>query len=147
MPPRIALVHRDPSFLSAAVTALKGAGFEITAFPSSMSAWEAVKREDVDLLITDVRLRQGEPNGLALALAARSEKPERKVLFLSFDADDAHYTAGVGDLLRMPVTPSDLVTRSQSLLGGVCISAPAKCLSDTPAWPLSNQIQAWRSGG
>jgi DNA-binding response OmpR family regulator len=127
------------------VTALKGAGFEITAFPSSMSAWEAVKRQDVDLLITDVRLRQGEPNGLALALAARSEKPERKVLFLSFDADDAQYTAGVGDLLRMPVTPSDLVTRSQSLLGG--ISGPAKCLSDPPAWLLSSQIQTWRSGG
>jgi DNA-binding NtrC family response regulator len=121
MSARIAVVHCDLNFLSAAASALKKAKFEVAAFASSMSAWEAVKHPALDLLITDVRLRQGEPNGLALALAARSNRPDRKVLFLSSNAGDARYTDGVGDLLRMPVTPSDLVAYSKTLFAGVCV--------------------------
>src|SRR5689334_15340356 len=114
---RIVVVHYDAEFLAGAADMLRQSGFEVAAFENSLAAWEAVKQPGFDLLVTKVRVPNGQPNGVALAQAALQHRRDLKVIFLSSDPEDAAFTDGIGDTLSMPLQPAALVAYIARTMG------------------------------
>jgi DNA-binding NtrC family response regulator len=82
------VVEDDPVYLYAVEQALKNTGHRITYHTSSYSAWDAVAAGvPMDMLLTDLWFRHGEPNGLALAFHARSKNPDIAILLMTSDDD------------------------------------------------------------
>lgn len=117
MAPRIIVVHYDSEFLGSAAHTLRQAGFEVAQFESSLAAWDEVKQPGLDLLITKVRVPNGQPDGIALAQAALQHRRDLKVIFLSTDPQDAEFTAGLGATLSMPLRPAALVAYAVQMMG------------------------------
>ena len=109
MPARIVLVHDDPEFARPALASLREAGYDVVAFPDSMSGIEALEHpRRIELLITRVRFPLGTPNGAALARIARLKRPGIKVLFASFPEVRQH-TEGLGEFLPRPISTDELL--------------------------------------
>jgi CheY-like chemotaxis protein len=118
MAPRIIVVHYDAEFLGSAAYTLREAGFEVAPFESSLAAWDVVKQQPgLDLLITKVRVPNGQPHGVALAQVALQHRRDLKVIFLSSDPQDAEFTAGLGATLSMPLRPAALVAYAVQMMG------------------------------
>ena len=109
MPARVVLVHSDPEFARDAEQALRAAGHDVIAFSESLPALNALeKAQRVDLLITRFRFSPGNPNGLSLALMARSRRPGVKVVFTA-RPNDQHHAEGIGWVVVHPIGVSDLL--------------------------------------
>ena len=80
---KILLVEDDEAFAYAATKALRDAGFTVFAATGSMKAMSLIDEERPDLLLTDVRLPEGEPHGLAFARIAQYRYPRLRVLYLT----------------------------------------------------------------
>ena len=116
MPARIVVAHDDPEFIESTVMALRGAGYDVLAFASSMSALDALEAAPiVEVLITRVWFPQGQPNGVALGLMARMKRAGIKVLFVARPDTQGH-TEGVGEFLPVPVTASEIVEKVGQML-------------------------------
>jgi CheY-like chemotaxis protein len=97
MPARIVVVHDDPEFIDITAAALTAAGHDVLAFTSSMTAIDALEAaQQIEVLVTRVIFPNGQPNGVSLALMARTKKPRVKVLFVALPETQEH-TAGVGE--------------------------------------------------
>lgn len=79
-----------------------------------------VEQEHIDLLITDVGLPGG-INGRQLADAARVQRPDLKVLFITGYAESAAVGSGSMaqgmEVMTKPFIINDLVNKVQGLLG------------------------------
>lgn len=81
---KIMIVDDDPSLLEALERAFREAGEDVVAHGSFEEARRALQSTSFDALITDVRL--GAFNGLQLAVMARDQAPEIKlIVFSGFD--------------------------------------------------------------
>ncbi|HET8637343.1 MAG TPA: response regulator [Acidobacteriaceae bacterium] len=117
MGPRIIVVHYDPEFLVGAAQMLQQAGFEVAAFENSLAAWDAVKQPGLEMLITKVRVPDGQPNGVALAQMALQYQRALKVIFLSSDPRDSDFTNGLGISLSMPLQPAAMAAYAARMMG------------------------------
>jgi DNA-binding NtrC family response regulator len=116
MPARIVLVHDDQKFLDAAATALRRAGYEVAGFLGSMAALDALQEaKTAELLITRLQFAPGAPNGLSLALIAKTRRPELKVLFTA-QSDTTQQALGIGEVVRHPVNLAELVDKAATML-------------------------------
>jgi DNA-binding NtrC family response regulator len=111
MPATVVLVHEDRQYVSEASGALREAGFEVAATSNAFVALNTVQNAPrAKLLVTPLRMPNGMPNGVSLALMARSRCPGIKVLFLA-DPELQQHATGLGALLRgEKPSISDLVT-------------------------------------
>lgn len=83
MPAPVVLVHDDPQYLSDAESALRQAGFDVAAISDAFVALKALETANrADLLITPLRMPDGMPNGVSLALMAKRRR--RKSTFCSW---------------------------------------------------------------
>ena len=73
---------------------------------SALFALEMAQR--VEVLITCVLFPEGQPNGVALGLMARTKRPGIKVLFVERPDTQVH-TDGVGEFLPVGVTTFEIV--------------------------------------
>lgn len=81
---KIMIVDDDPPLLEALERAFREAGEDVVAHGSFEEARRALQSTSFDALITDVRL--GAFNGLQLAVMARDQGPEIKlIVFSGFD--------------------------------------------------------------
>lgn len=81
---RVLLVDDEPGLLDALRTALTRAGREVVACRTFDDAREQLLTEEFDVLVTDVRL--GAFNGIQLAVIARNQAPDMKIIvFSGFD--------------------------------------------------------------
>ena len=82
MPAPVVFVHADREFLATAEAALRTAGLGVAAFPSSMAALAALEVAAIgDVLITCADFpKASDPNGISLALVARTRRPDIKVV-------------------------------------------------------------------
>jgi DNA-binding NtrC family response regulator len=118
MPARIVLVHDDADFLDAAGTALRQAGYEIACFSGSMEGLQALEEvKTAELLITRLQFAPGTPNGISLALVAKTRRPELKVLFTA-QPDTARFAYGIGEVVQHPINLAELVRKAAALLAG-----------------------------
>ena len=109
MSARVAVIHNDPVFLEAATAALRDAGHDVVAFADPIVALEAIEEdEQLEALITRVTFPEGKPNGVSLALMARTKRPGLKVVFAA-QAQWEEHTEGIGELIPHPVDLPKLV--------------------------------------
>jgi DNA-binding NtrC family response regulator len=112
---RILVFHNDLEYLSSTEAALRAAGFEVVALDDSFQAWEllAGSNQRFDVLVTRTAAAQGAPPGLALARLFRMIRPGAPVV-ITAAPDNAHFAAGLGEVLLAPVTAQDVVAAVRS---------------------------------
>jgi len=106
---RVVVVHTDPGFLTPATAALRAAGFHTTAFVDFMGAFDTLRAaQNVQVLVTSIRLPGGTPNGVALTRMAWVRRPDIRVLFAD-KPDLAPFAEGLGEFLPIPASTPDVV--------------------------------------
>jgi DNA-binding NtrC family response regulator len=116
MPARVVVVHDEPGFVEELVAALNFAGHQVAAFSDPLAAWDALAAPRLtELLISRVRFPLGKSNGLALALRARTNRPEIQVIFIALP-EFARECEDVGLFLPEPVPVSKVVKTVELLL-------------------------------
>jgi signal transduction histidine kinase/ActR/RegA family two-component response regulator len=109
---RILLVDDEPMVLGACEALLKRMGYRVTAVPDPVAALTRLRAtpDEFDLLFTD----QSMPgmNGVALARASRSLRPDLPIVLTTGFLDEATRAAladaGVANVLAKPYQPADL---------------------------------------
>jgi DNA-binding NtrC family response regulator len=109
MPARIVAVLDQPGVADKVVTQLTVAGYNATALSDPMVALNALEGATrIEVLVTGLDHGPNKPNGISLALMARSKRPGIRVLFVG-DSALAHYAVGVGEFLAEPVAVTEVV--------------------------------------
>jgi two-component system, NtrC family, sensor kinase len=110
----ILLVEDDLAFAYSAARHLKSAGYDVVTVPNSMKALDVLDSErQVDLVLSDIVLASGQPNGISLVRMARMKRPGIKTMLMTGYRDLlGNDAASPGKLLYKPV---DLETLSREV--------------------------------
>jgi hypothetical protein len=123
MPARIAIVLDRPDLADEVVGRLTVTGFDAAVFSDPMVALNALEGTvRIEVLVTGLDHGPNKPNGISLALMARSKRPGIRVLFVG-DGALAHYAAGLGEFMAEPVSVVDVVGHVIRLIGAAQGSA------------------------
>ena len=115
MPAQVVLVHDEEAFSANVGRALAASGYQVMAFPDPLVALQALENaERLQLLITRIEFPAGRSNGQALALMARTRRPDVQVLFVCPPQFNS-YVADLGEVLLAPATVSDVVETAMRL--------------------------------
>lgn len=121
-PPKTALVAEDNAALRRVIAfALGGCGFEVSAAPDGLEAWQIAQQRSFDLVVTDQqmphltgvelidRLRGSERNGATpiILLTAKG---------LELDSESLRARYGVAAMLCKPFSPSRLAALAEELV-------------------------------
>jgi DNA-binding response OmpR family regulator len=80
----ILMVEDDPGFAEALDRGLRAARFDVVAASDSLAALRLLDSDQrVDMLLTDIKMPEGQPHGIALSLMARRQRPSLPVIFMS----------------------------------------------------------------
>jgi CheY-like chemotaxis protein len=80
----ILMVEDDPAFADALDRGLRAARFDVVAVNDSLAALRLLESDrPVDMLLTDIKMPEGQPHGIALSLMARRQRPSLPVIFMS----------------------------------------------------------------
>jgi CheY-like chemotaxis protein len=79
----ILIVEDDAAFAYALQRHLENCDYRVISAVSSLEALDKFDEQPVDLIITDIRLLQGEPHGLLLARIIRQRKPRIPVILIT----------------------------------------------------------------
>jgi len=81
--PTVLIVEDDDAFAYAASRHFQKLGYSTIVASGSLSALQQLERQTVDVVITDVRLKDGEPQGVALARMIRNRDSAMPVLLVT----------------------------------------------------------------
>jgi two-component system cell cycle sensor histidine kinase/response regulator CckA len=118
MPHTILVVEDEPELRELVEFVLSEAGYQVLAAASGEKALEVVDGQDIDLLLTDVRMRG--MGGFALAKKLRDQRPTVKVLYVTGYPDDMEKLGSpglFGKLLWKPLLPSQIIAEVREALG------------------------------
>jgi len=115
---RILLAEDDNDMRRFLVKALQQAGFSVTSFDNGLSAYDQLRVEPFELLLTDIVMP--EMDGIELARRATELDPDIKVMFITGFAavalnPDSH-TPRQAKILSKPFHLRDLVTEVHRML-------------------------------
>jgi two-component system cell cycle response regulator CpdR len=79
--PKILLAEDDGDMRRFLVRALSNAGYEVVSFDNGKSAYERLREEPFELLLTDIVM--SEMDGIELARRATEIDPDLKVMFIT----------------------------------------------------------------
>jgi CheY-like chemotaxis protein len=114
----ILIVEDDAAFAYAVQRHLEMHHYRVIAVGSSMEALKQFDQQDVDLVITDIRLLKGEPHGLSLARTIRNAKPRIPVILVTaYPELLAGETALPGLVFNKPVELTTLRNAVKACLG------------------------------
>src|SRR3974377_2414350 len=115
---KILLAEDDTDMRRFLVKALQNAGFDVTSYDNGLSAYQRLREEPFELLLTDIVMP--EMAGIELAGRAAELDPEMKIMFiagLAAVALNAESTAHKhAKVLSKPVHLRDLVNEVQKML-------------------------------
>ena len=107
--PTILIVEDDAAFAYAAARHLQHQGYDTIVAPSSMAALNELDAHKVDVVVTDVRLIDGEPHGLSLARMVASRRPKIPVIIVTAYPEILDGERSLpGPVLHKPVEFADL---------------------------------------
>jgi PleD family two-component response regulator len=99
MPAQVVVALDDLAFANQTVAELAAQKYEAVALSNPLAALDALEGAiRVEVLITCTEHAEGQPNGVSLALMARSKCQDVKVIFVG-TPDQAPYTEGLGTFL------------------------------------------------
>jgi len=81
--PTVLIVEDDETFAYAASRHFQKLGYSTIVASGSLSALQELEQQSVDVVITDVRLKEGEPQGVALARMIRNRDSAMPVLLIT----------------------------------------------------------------
>lgn len=114
---KILLVEDDREIVTYLTEFLTNEGFSITSARGQKAALEAVSKNDLDLVLLDISLADG--NGFALCSAIKSEYG-LPVIFLTASGDEystvTGFDLGADDYIPKPFRPRELVSRIKNIL-------------------------------
>jgi CheY-like chemotaxis protein len=128
---RLLVVEDSPQVLQFVSAQLLSLGYDVTAVTNGPEALDVLKWDSAfDLLLTDLVLPKG-MSGIDLARAARSIKPDLKVIFTSGYSEDVFEQHGYLDedtpLLRKPFKRKQMAETLRQVLDGPALPhAPAE---------------------
>jgi two-component system, cell cycle response regulator CpdR len=116
--PKILLAEDDNDMRGFLVRALSNAGYEVASFDNGRSAYERLREEPFELLLTDIVMP--EMDGIELARRATEIDPDLKVMFITGFAAVALNAASEAPkeakILSKPFHLRDLVNEVDRLL-------------------------------
>lgn len=111
------LVEDDPMIVSTLTEFLQNEGFSVTAVSGQNAALEAAAQGDIELVLLDISLEDG--NGFAVCSAIKSEY-HLPVIFLTASGDEystvTGFDLGADDYVAKPFRPRELVSRIRNVL-------------------------------
>lgn len=114
---RILLVEDDESIIFALTSFLKNEGIECISATGQKKAEMLIGREDFDLVLIDIILKDG--NGFSVCSMVK-EKTDTPVIFLTASSDEYSVVAGLDmgadDYIEKPYRPRELLSRIRSVL-------------------------------
>jgi two-component system cell cycle response regulator CpdR len=115
---KILLAEDDNDMRRFLVRALTGAGYEVISFDNGRSAYERLREEPFELLLTDIVMP--EMDGIELARRATEIDPELKVMFITGFAavalNAANQAPKDSKVLSKPFHLKDLVNEVERML-------------------------------
>ena len=115
---KILLAEDDNDMRRFLVKALQNAGFEVTSYDNGLSAYQRLREEPFEMLLTDIVMP--EMDGIELARRAAELDPDIKIMFITGFAAvalNADSTAPKhAKVLSKPIHLRELVTEVQKLL-------------------------------
>jgi two-component system, NtrC family, response regulator GlrR len=112
----VLLVDDDPGFTYAVSKALAAAGFRTEIAEGSMGGLDLVGTQKPDMLVTDIRLKPGEPHGLAFARIVRSKR-RIPILYVTAYPELTEDEIIYGKVLTKPVDVDEIVREVKVELG------------------------------
>ena len=115
----ILVIEDDEAYRHVVITILQNAGFEVLPASDFASAMPIIEsNERVDLLLTDIVMPPGTPQGIAIALMARERRPNLKVVYMSGHHDVRYVGALIegAEFLRKPFRAAQLIALIKSVL-------------------------------
>jgi two-component system, cell cycle response regulator CpdR len=116
--PKILLAEDDIDMRRFLVKALQNAGFEVTSYDNGLSAYQRLREEPFELLLTDIVMP--EMDGIELARRAAELDPDIKIMFITgfaavaLNSDSS--TPRHAKVLSKPIHLRELVNEVQKLL-------------------------------
>ncbi len=121
---KILLAEDDTDMRRFLVKALQNAGFEVTSYDNGLSAYQRLREEPFELLLTDIVMP--EMDGIELARRAAELDPDIKIMFITGFAAvalNADSTAPKhAKVLSKPVHLRELVSEVHQDAGGLTFS-------------------------
>jgi two-component system cell cycle response regulator CpdR len=115
---KILLAEDDNDMRRFLVKALQNAGYDVTSYDNGLSAYNRLREEPFELLLTDIVMP--EMDGIELARRATELDPEIKVMFITGFAAVALNSANAApkdaSILSKPFHLRDLVNEVERLL-------------------------------
>ena len=116
--PKILLAEDDIDMRRFLVKALQNAGFDVMSYDNGLSAYQRLREEPFELLLTDIVMP--EMDGIELAKRAAELNPEMKIMFITGFAAVAlqHYSEAPqrARILSKPIHLKDLVREVDKML-------------------------------
>ena len=79
----VLFVDDDAAFADAAARSFESVGMRTVVALGSMPALDVLFNDEIDVVVTDVKLPAGEPHGLALARMIRNRRPQVPIILMS----------------------------------------------------------------
>ena len=116
--PKILLAEDDNDMRRFLVKALQQAGYEVSSFDNGQSAYDQLRVEPFELLLTDIVMP--EMDGIELARRATELDPDIKVMFITGFAavalNHSNHAPQQAKVLSKPFHLRDLVSEVQRML-------------------------------
>jgi DNA-binding NtrC family response regulator len=116
MPDRILVVEDDESTRYAYEQALKAAGYQTAGFAAYFAAAPEIDKGASALLVVDLQLPPGTPQGLSIARMARHHRPGLPIIFVTGHPETAELIKETGPIMLKPIDLHMLVTTVRDLL-------------------------------
>jgi DNA-binding response OmpR family regulator len=115
---RVLLVEDDPDLRECLRLFLEDSGLRVVEAESGNQAFDALKSEPVDLVLSDVRMPDGDGMQLLQRIRAEVDNPPPTILMTGFaDLERPRaLAAGARDLIRKPFDPVQLLRSLDWLL-------------------------------
>ena len=114
---RILLVEDDISIISSLTEFLQAEGYRVKSVSGQTAALELLEKENIDLVLMDVSLEEGNGFSACKAIKAQYAIP---VIFLTASDDEfstvTGFDLGADDYISKPFRPRELVSRIKNVL-------------------------------
>jgi DNA-binding response OmpR family regulator len=118
LPPEILLVEDDEATRVAYARLLEAHGYKVAAFDSVGGALDLSKAGYGHLLLTDIKLRPGEPHGVTLARMIRLSRPGLPIILMTaYPELQDLIDPGLRPILTKPVDPGTMLAAVKAALG------------------------------
>ena len=116
---KILLAEDDTDMRRFLVKALQNAGFDVTSYDNGLSAYERLREDPFELLLTDIVMP--EMDGIELARRAAELDPDIKIMFITgFAAVALHPASGApkqAKVLSKPFHLREIVAEVERMMG------------------------------